>query len=174
MAVRTRADYLQARALEQAQEEQLHQALREAFRTKRLLIRTDGLHLSRPDSPVYVAWDQLAPLMVLMLSAMTVMLFLGIAIGLGAMTAAILAFIFGMRPWVSYRIQGRVEDEGLRSVAAWKILWKYGGIALVRTDPLGVVPCIAPKGDWRAFMRRLESDLNPPDYSGVEPEVPEL
>lgn len=162
MAFKTRAEYLQERAQEQQQEELLHQSLRAAIITKRVVIRTDGLHLSRPDSPVYHAWDQLGPLMALMLLAMTVMLFYGIAIGLGAMTVAILVYIFGARAWVSLRVQRRVEDLGLRNAAAWKIVWKYGGVALVRTDPLGVVPCIAPTGDWRAFMRRLDSDYAMP------------
>ena len=172
MAYKTRAEFLQERATEQAQEEQLHQALRAAVLSKKLVIRTDGLHLSKPDSPVYYAWDQLGPLMVLMVTAMVVMLFTGIAIGLGAMTVAILIYIFGMRGWVSFRVQQRVEDLGLRTVGAWRILWKYGGIALVRTDPLSMVPCIAPKGDWRAFMRRLENDFNPPPYGSGEPEIP--
>lgn len=172
MALKTRAEFLQERATEQAQEEQLHQALRAAFQTKKLAIRTDGLHLAKPDSPVYHAWDQLGPLMVLMVTAMAVMLLTGIAIGLGAMTVAILIYIFGMRGWVSFRIQQRIEDLGLRTVGAWKILWKYGGIALVRNDPLGTVPCVAPKGDWRAFMRRLESDFNPPAYGSDEAEMP--
>lgn len=172
MPPKTRADYLQQRAQEQLAEEQLFQALRTAYIARRVVIRTDGLHLSRPDSPAYDTWDQLAPLMMLMVLAMTVMLFFGLAIGLGAMTVAILVYIFGMRTWVSMRIQQRVEDLGLRTVPAWKTLWKYGGIALVRTDPLGTVPCVAPNGDWRAFMRRLESDFNPqPHMPEGEPEM---
>lgn len=172
MAYKTRAEFLQERANELAQEEQLHRSLRLAFQTRKLFVRTDGLHLSKPDSPVYDAWDQLAPLMILMVTAMAIMLFTGIAIGLGAMTVAILIYIFGMRSWVSFRIQQRVEDLGLRTVGAWKILWKYGGIALVRNDPLGTVPCIAPGGDWRAFMRRLESDLEPLSISPGPMEFP--
>lgn len=172
MALKTRAEFLQERAKEQVQEEQLHQLLRTSVIAKRVVIRTDGLHLSKPDSPVYHAWDQLGPLMALMVLAMTVMLFYGLAIGLGAMTVAILVYIFGMRAWVSMRIQQRVEDLGLRNAPAWKILWTYGGIALVRTDPLGTVPCVAPKGDWRAFMRRLDGDFNPPAFGPREFEEP--
>lgn len=137
-----------------AEDWRLHDAIRIAVLAGRLEVKTDGLHLHKPDSPLYVAWDHLAPLLVLMVAALLVLLLGGLAMGLVAMTLAILAYIFGMRWWINVQIQRRALDAMLRNAHNWNVIWEYGGVALVLRGDFGP-PCIAPACDWRIFARRI-------------------
>lgn len=135
-------------------DQRLHEAVRIAILAGRMELKTDGLHLHKPTSPLYVAWDNLGPLLVLMTASLALLLLGGLAIGLGAMTLAILAYIFGMRWWIGLRIQRRALDAMLRNAYNWNLVWQYGGVALVLKGDFGA-PCIAPGCDWRAFARRI-------------------
>ncbi len=141
------------------QDQALHEALRIAILAGRVELATDGLHLHKPTSPVYVAWDHLGPLLALMLFSLLVLLFQGLGWGIAAMTVAILVYIFGMRWWVGQQVHRRTLDAMLRNAYNWTLVWEFGGVALIRRGD--AVPCVAPKGDWRAFARRL-TDLSFP------------
>lgn len=152
------------------EDQTLHDALRTAVLSGRLELKTDGLHLHKPDSPVYGAWDHLAPLLVMMTVSLLVLLLSGLALGLAAMTAAILLYIFGMRWWIDLRVQRRTLDAVLRNAHNWDLLWRYGGMALVRKGGFEK-PCVAPNDDWRSFARGLigGSGLEQ-DFKEVEPQ----
>ncbi len=152
------------------EDQRLHEAVRIAILAGRIEVKTDGLHLHKPDSPLYVSWDHLGPLLVLMVSALALLLLGGLVIGLAAMTLAILAYIFGMRWWIGVQIQRRALDAMLRNAYNWNLVWAYGGVALVLKGDFGP-PCMAPTSDWRVLARRIAepapaADDGPPP--GVE------
>lgn len=136
------------------EDQKLHEALRLAILAGRVALKTDPLHLHKPDSPLYVSWDHLAPLLVLMGGSLAALLLGGLALGLAVMTLAILAYIFGIKWWIGLRVQRHALDAMLRNPYNWTTVWDYGGVAVVLRGEVEIA-CIAPGGDWRGFTRRM-------------------
>ncbi len=145
----------------------LHDAVRTAVMDGLVELKTDGLHLYKPGSPVYAAWDHLLPLLGLMLASLGVLLAAGLAFGLATMTVAMLAYIFGMRWWVCRQVHRRALDVALRNAYNWIMLWNYGGVAVIHRSGLER-PCIAPDGDWREFAQRLSGIPSAEDSNARE------
>lgn len=152
-------------------DQELHAIVKEALMAGQVELKTDGLHLHKPGSPVYVAWDLLIPLLAMMVATLVVLLAGGLAAGLVAMTVTILAYIFGMRWWICRRVHRRALDAALGNAYNWIMLWNHGGVAVVHRSGLER-PCIAPDGDWRAFAQRLSGAPYAQDPNVKEPQAP--
>ncbi|CAA7621916.1 hypothetical protein [Magnetospirillum sp. UT-4] len=149
-----------------AQEEiDLHERLRAAVLTRQVEIYTDQRMLDFQGSPVHSAWDHVMPLMIAMVLALVVLLATGVAVGIVAMTVGALAHMLGIKHFIAWRIRARANEYVVQSAAHLNQLWTIGGLALYipgGTEP----PCIAPRGDWRRYVRR---NL----YDGSHPAPPE-
>jgi hypothetical protein len=135
------------------EDSQLHDQLKAGVLGGRVEIFTDSRMLDFQGSPVHNAWDHLAPLIVLMTAALVILLAAGVAIGIVAMTACVLAHLFGNKYYVGWRLKQRAVRYMLESTHHWQQVWHMGGIALVLSKS-NEPPCLAPKGDWRKFTRR--------------------
>jgi hypothetical protein len=143
----------QWRAKKTREDDQLHERLTAAVKGGRVQVFTDPAALDFHASPVHSPWDHLAPLIVLMLLALLALLAFGIAIGIIAMTVATLAQLFGSKHYVAWMLKRRTLAYMLGNTLRWQAVWHLGGVALVlkgASEP----PCLAPKGDWRKFIRR--------------------
>lgn len=143
----------QWRAKKTREDDQLHERLATAIRAGRVQLFTDPAALDFQASPVHSPWDHLAPLIILMVLALLALLGFGIAIGIVAMTAAALAHLFGSKHYVAWMLKRRTAAYMLDNTLRWQAVWHLGGVALVlkgSSEP----PCLAPKGDWRKFIRR--------------------
>lgn len=141
------------RAKKAQEDDELHQRLCEAVHARRVEVYTDQRMLDFQGSPLHNAWDHLAPLLGLMLLALAVLLATGVALGIVAMTIGALGHLLGIKHFVAWRIRVRARDYLLRGTAHLNQLWQMGGLALVvmgGAEP----PCLAPRGDWRKFVRR--------------------
>lgn len=141
------------RAKKTKEDEELHQRLRAAILGRRIEVYTDQRMLDFQGSPVHNGWDHLLPLLVLMLLALAVLLATGVAVGIVAMTLGALAHLLGIKHFLAWRIRLRAKDYLLESAAHLDQVWHLGGVALVvlnSSEP----PCVAPRGDWRRFVRR--------------------
>jgi hypothetical protein len=135
------------------EDEQLHDQLRGGLASGRVQIFTDPRVLDFQGSPVHQHWDHLLPLIVLMTLALIILLAAGVAIGIVVMTLCVLAHLFGNKYYVAWRLKLRALAYLIDNVTQFQLLWQIGGIALVMktgNEP----PCLAPKGDWRKFIRR--------------------
>jgi hypothetical protein len=135
------------------EDEQLHGQLRAALLAGRIEVFTDARVLDFEGSPVRQHWDHLLPLTVLMTLALVVLLAAGVAVGIVVMTLIVLAHLFGNRHYVAWRLRTRALAYMAEGTAQFQALWQLGGVALVvkgGNEP----PCLAPKGDWRKFIRR--------------------
>ncbi|MBX9634763.1 MAG: hypothetical protein K2X44_07250 [Magnetospirillum sp.] len=158
------ADWRAKKALE---DEQLHERLGEAMLSGRVEFYTDQRMLDFQGSPVHNSWDHLAPLLVLMCLALAILLSTGVAFGIIAMTLGALGHLLGIKHLVAWRIRARARDYVLLSAAHLHQLWHLGGMVLVMkgsTEP----PCVAPRGDWRKFVKR---NLPAEGVSAPEPEA---
>ena len=142
----------QARKSEESEE--LYDRLMAGIRSGRVDLVTDARMLDYNGSPVHSPWDHLAPLLGLMLLAMAILLGAGMAFGIVAMFFCALIHLMGNRYYVAWRIQQRTIVIVQYSLAHWQTVWDAGGLAIV-VKGSGELPCFAPTGDWRKFVRRL-------------------
>lgn len=135
------------------EEEDLHERLRVAVLGRRIEVYTDQRMLDFQGSPVHNSWDHLAPLLGLMSLALAILLATGVAVGIVAMTLGALGHLLGIKHFVAWRIRTRAKSYMMESAAHLNHLWQLGGVAFVvmgSSEP----PCVAPRGDWRKFVRR--------------------
>lgn len=135
------------------EDEQLHEQLRGAVLAGRVQVFTDPRMLDFHGSPVHQHWDHLLPLTVLMTLALIILLAAGVAVGIVVMTLCVLAHLFGNKYYVGWRLKTRALAYMLNDVRQFQTLWQMGGVAMV-TKGGNEPPCLAPKGDWRKFIRR--------------------
>ena len=124
------------------------------IRAGRVDLVTDARMLDYNGSPVHSPWDHLLPLLGLMVLAMLILLFAGMAFGIVAMFFGATIHLLGNRYYVAWRIEQRTLEFIQRSSAHWLSIWDLGGLAIV-VKGSGELPCFAPTGDWRKFVRRL-------------------
>ncbi|CAA7620873.1 hypothetical protein [Magnetospirillum sp. SS-4] len=135
------------------EDELLHDQLRGGLAAGRVQVFTDPRILDFPGSPVHQHWDHLLPLTLLMTLALIILLAAGIAIGIVVMTLCVLAHLFGNKYYVAWRLKIRALAYLTDNVAQFQALWQLGGVALVMRNG-NEPPCLAPRGDWRKFIRR--------------------
>lgn len=135
------------------EDEELHERLRVAVLGRRIEIYTDQRMLDFQGSPIHNGWDHLLPLLVMMLLALAILLAAGVAVGIVAMAFGALGHLVGIKHFLAWRIRLRAKAYVMQGAAHLDQLWHLGGVALVvmnSSEP----PCVAPRGDWRRFVRR--------------------
>ncbi|MBI3444599.1 MAG: hypothetical protein HY055_04410 [Magnetospirillum sp.] len=139
----------------------LHEQLCAAIRAGQVQVFTDPRLLDFQGSPVHQHWDHLLPLTILMTLALVILLASGVLIGIVVMTLCVFAHLFGNKYYVGWRLKTRALSYILGSNAQFQALWQLGGVALV-VKGVNEAPCLAPKGDWRKFIRRNLGEGKPP------------
>jgi len=135
------------------EEEAAYERLSAAISGGQVLVYTDPRLLDFSGSPVHRPWDHLLPLTVLMTLALLVLLLTGVVVGIIVTTVFVFAHLYGNRHFVAWRLRQRTIAQMVEDYAQFQTLWSLGGIALVMTGG-AESPCLAPKGDWRKFVRR--------------------
>lgn len=147
----------------------LHEKLRGGLTSGRIQLYTDPRMIDFDGSPVHCHWDHLLPLTGLMTLALVILLAGGIVVGIIAMTLFVTVYLLGNRYYVAWRLRTRTVAYLCQDVAHLQALWRLGGIALV-VPGTGEPPCVAPKGDWRKFIRRHFGEAVPaPDRIPLVP-----
>jgi len=141
-------------ARKEEESEELYERLMGALVAGRVDLVTDARMLDHSGSPVHSPWDHIGPLLGLMMLAMVILLSAGMAFGIVAMFFCAIIHLMGNRYYVAWRIQQRTLVFVRYSLAHWKAVWEAGGLAIV-VKGSGELPCFAPTGDWRKFVRRL-------------------
>lgn len=144
-----------ARSTQAAQDYKLHERLTEAYMADRIRIQVDFMRLNRKGSPVFDPWENVLPLLVLILGSLMVMPF-NLVAGTLVLIGSMFAFAFLVRPWIARRLRDRTIENMLKNAHNWQVIWSYGGIVVTLTNNprIGV---IAPVGNWRAFARQFQS-----------------
>lgn len=135
------------------EDEQLHEQLCAAVRAGQVQVYTDPRLLDFQGSPVHQHWDHLLPLTIEATLALVILLATGIATGIVAMTLCVLAHLYGNKYYVAWRLKSRALAYMTGNTMQFQTLWQLGGVALV-VKGVNEAPCLAPKGDWRKFIRR--------------------
>ena len=142
----------------------LYGRLMESYQADRISIFIDFDRLNAPRSPVFSPWENVVPLLIIILLAMAVMLLFDLLFGTAAMVLGVISYLFLVRPWISQRVYRRAIDAATDNLHNWNVLWKLGGLVLT-LNYMSKTRCASPDGDWRAFVTRYSPEI---DIDGVD------
>ena len=132
--------------------EQLFTALRRLHAAGKVSLRLDYKKLTHLDSPVGSEADGNIWAYGGLAIAIAAWWFRGWPAAAGVAVAGVLIYFTFGRWYMHRRIRRRVEDKALADLAAWRKLWKFGGVVLVSDTG---EKCAAPHGNWMALVRNL-------------------
>jgi hypothetical protein len=129
----------------------------ESYQADRIGIFVDFDRLNHPKSPVWNPWENIAPLLVILFGSLAVMFFM-MLLGIAVMVLGVLFYLFIMRPWIAQRVYRRAIDAATENLHNWNLLWKMGGL-VITLNYMNKTRCVAPDGDWRAFVTRYLPEM---------------
>ncbi len=155
-------------------EQDAYRLIQAAYVANRIDFKIDLSRLAKVGSPVYSVQTALAPTLLIMLACMAVLVgallgYLSFLTAVVTMVAAVIAQVFLVRSWVIYRVQRRTMTALLTQLSYWKSLWRFGGIA-INLSQAPTVRCVAPTGDWCAFVMAHLADLGQPVFPETTPQ----
>lgn len=127
---------------------------------------TDFKRLNKAPSPAFNAWDNLIPLLLLILISVFVLLIFGLFAGTVSLLGAVLIYLVVVRLWIASRVKERLAEILKSHTQAFQIMWTVGGFGLIAKGPMGMLTCAAPKGDWKSFAAKLAQNRPPPSIFG--------
>lgn len=127
-----------------------YRVLQHGVSSGRLKIFTDFRVFNQGHSPTYSPWDNVAPLLVLVLLSLALLVLVGIIVGVLALLLSVVLYAFLIRIWVMHRLHERTRQAMMQNLYNWELLWGMGGVVLAneRTGQM----CHAPGGNWRTFV----------------------
>lgn len=146
-------------------DEELYAAMKAAYEHHMLDVVGNLKFLNHPQSPVYNPWDNVGPLLALILISLFIMMIDKLLWGTLSFLVSALIYIFAVRRWIAWRLHRRLVGLALRDLPTFKALWKLNGVSLVWA---GYPPdfCHAPKGDWMKFAERHAKPMELPGFEG--------
>ena len=148
---------MNAKAGEKKRDRALYARLIESYQADRIGIFVDFDRLNHPKSPVWNPWENIAPLLVILIGSLAVMFFM-MLLGIAVMVLGVLFYLFIMRPWIAQRVYRRSIDAATENLHNWNLLWKMGGL-VITLNYMNKTRCVAPDGDWRAFVTRYLPEM---------------
>ncbi len=133
-----------------------YRVLQHGISSGRLKIYTDFRVFNQGRSPTYSPWDNVAPLLMMVLISLALLVVVGIIVGVLALILSVVLYAFLIRLWVMHRLHERTRQALMQGLSNWDLLWSMGGVVLAneRTGQM----CHAP-GNWRAFVANGLSDI---------------
>ncbi len=150
-----------------AEEAAMFDRLRGAYGRKIITVFTDPYSLNTVGSPVFDPWENTLALLASVIVALFVMIGVGLLAGVIALVVGVIIYVAILRPMITERVRQRAINAMLRSPKALDVLWKFGGVAITRTDH-NSIGAMAPDADWRLFVRRHLPDVTMAEHLGDE------
>ena len=136
----------------------LYARLVESYHADRVGIFVDFDRLNSPRSPLWNAWENVAPLLIVFIGALALMFLLDLILGTAVMVLGVLFYLFIIRPWIAQRVYRRAIAAATENLHNWNLLWKLGGLVLT-LNFMNKTRCVSPDGDWRAFVTRYLPEM---------------
>lgn len=127
-----------------------YRVLQHGISSGRLKVYTDFRVFNQGRSPTYSPWDNVAPLLLMVLISLGLLVVVGIIVGVLALLLSVVLYAFLIRLWVMHRLHERTRVAMMQNLFNWELLWNMGGVVLAneRTGQM----CHAPGGSWRTFV----------------------
>ena len=149
---------MNAKPGEKKRDRALYARLVESYHADRIGIFVDFDRLNHPRSPVWDPWENIGPLLLILLGSLAVMFFIQLLLGTAVMVLGVILYLFLIRPWVAQRLYRRALDAATDNLHNWNVLWKLGGLVLT-LNYMNKTRCVSPDGDWRAFVTRYLPEM---------------
>ena len=149
---------------EKKRDRALYARLVESYHADRIGIFVDFDRLNHPRSPVWNPWENIGPLLIVLVGSLALMFFVNLLLGTATMVLGVLFYLFVMRPWIAQRVYRRTIDAATENLHNWNLLWKQGGL-VITLNYMNKTRCVAPDGDWRAFVTRYLPEM---ELEGVD------
>lgn len=149
---------------ERKRDRALFARLIESYQADRISIFVDFDRLNHPRSPVWSPWENIGPLLIILIGSLGLMFFIHLMLGTLVMLLGVLFYLFVIRPWIAQRVYRRSIDAATENLHNWNLLWKIGGL-VITLNYMNKTRCVAPDGDWRAFVTRYLPEM---ELEGVE------
>ena len=146
------------KAGERKRDRALYARLVESYHADRIGVFVDFDRLNHPRSPVWNPWENIAPLLFVLIGSLAVMFTINLLLGTGLMVVGIFIYLLVIRPWISQRVYRRAIDAAMDNLHNWNLLWKQGGL-VITLNYLNKTRCVSPDGDWRAFVTRYLPEM---------------
>lgn len=138
-------------------DERRHRAMRRAHKAGVVRFKLDLFRLNQPRSLVYSPWENVIPLVILVLISLGILL-MDMMMGTIALLMSVLVYIFAIRPFVAARVHDRTIKMMMLNLHNFQILWDQGGIMIELTEQPEIA-ILAPRGSWRDFVKNHLADL---------------
>lgn len=155
---------LAAKPGEKKRDRALYARLIESYHADRVSIFVDFDRLNHPRSPVWNPWENIGPLLLILIASLTLMFFVHLLLGTAAMVLGVIFYLFALRPWIAQRVYRRAIDAATENLHNWNLLWRIGGLVLT-LNYMNKTRCVAPDGDWRSFVTRYLPEM---ELEGVD------
>lgn len=149
---------------EKKRDRALYARLVESYHADRIGIFVDFDRLNSPRSPLWNAWENVAPLLIVFIASLAMMFLLDLILGTAVMVLGVMFYLFIVRPWIAQRVYRRAIAAATENLHNWNLLWKLGGL-VITLNFMNKTRCVSPEGDWRAFVTRYLPEM---EVEGVE------
>ncbi|MBL8643121.1 MAG: hypothetical protein JNK21_04240 [Rhodospirillaceae bacterium] len=146
------------KATERKRDRALYARLVESYQADRVGVFVDFDRLNHPKSPIWSPWENVAPLLILLIGSITVMFTVDLLLGTAIMVLGVFIYLFMIRPWISQRVYRRAIEAAMDNLHNWNILWKLGGL-VITLNYMNKTRCVSPDGDWKAFVTRYLPEM---------------
>ena len=137
-------------------------SLQKALTNGAAFVRIDFRRLNRHNSPFFNPWENVLPLVAVMLISFGLMFTDNLIIGVCVLVLLVALYVILMPYILTPVMRARVVKRIVPRMEKFLIAWRYGGIALVlNADPS--VECRAPLGNWEKFVKDYFADLTVAD-----------
>ena len=137
-------------------------ALQKALTNGAAFVRIDFRRLNRHNSPFFNPWENVLPLVAVMLISFGLMFTDNLIIGVCVLVLLVALYVILMPYILTPVMRARVVKRIVPRMEKFLIAWRYGGIALVlNADPS--VECRAPLGNLEKFVKDYFADLTVAD-----------
>jgi len=134
-----------------------YRVLQHGMSSGRLKIFTDFGTFNQGHSPTYSPWDNVAPLLIMVLISLGLLVVVGIIVGVLALVLSVVLYAFLIRIWVMHRLHDRTQKAMMQNLNNFELLWSMGGVILAN-ERSGQM-CHAPGGNWQTFVTNGLSDI---------------
>ena len=149
---------------EKKRDRALYARLVESYNADRIGIFVDFDRLNSPRSPLWNAWENVAPLLIVFAGSLTLMFTVQLILGTAIMVLGVFFYLFIVRSCIAQRVYRRAIAAATENLHNWNLLWKLGGL-VITLNFMNKTRCVSPEGDWRAFVTRYLPEM---ELEGVE------
>jgi hypothetical protein len=131
----------------------LFRSLRTGIEAGLVVVNINARRLNRAGSPVWDPWENVVPILGMLLLSTIVVFTMSQVIGVSLLLLSVIVHVAIFQPWIMHRVSLRAKSAAMDNVRNWDVLWRIGGLVVTYKSSQPVT-CASPAGDWRGFVKQ--------------------